>query len=196
MRQAARAMDEVDESGTLRAQRAAIHRVIRIALNMKNARLGIFCAIAEAVHEHATGDGTVRTGVARLGGARELEFAHFGERCSGGEPEQHQARTGQRGACYFKEFAPRHISHGNPLACLQTRRSLYPCWKGLQGSDALSRGTHASLFFCYAWRYRAMQRKPARRPASRGLGFASLWLGGREVMQRPAKPSTPVRFRP
>src|SRR3981189_1270705 len=146
MRQAAGTVDEVDQSGTLRAQGAAIDRVIRIALDVEDARAGILRAIAEAVHENATGDRTIRTGVAGLGGARELELAYFGERCSGGEPEQHQARTGQRGACYFKEFAPRHISHGKSPCMPADRGSLSPSGKGLQGSRALSPGTHACLF--------------------------------------------------
>src|SRR5207237_9605911 len=78
-RQAARAVDEVDERRTLRAERAAIDRVIRIALDVKDARARVLGAIAEAVHENATRDGAVRAGVARFGGPRQLEFAYFGK---------------------------------------------------------------------------------------------------------------------
>src|ERR1700730_5108599 len=126
MRQAARAVDEVEQSRTLRAQGAAVDRVIRIALDVEDARLGILRAIAEAVHENATGDRTVRARVARLGGARELELAHFGNRSGGREAKQGEARPGQGSARHLQELAPRHISHSNPPCMPADRRSLYP----------------------------------------------------------------------
>src|SRR6202521_3822316 len=146
MRQAAGAVDEVDQCRTLRAQGAAIDRVIGIALDVEDARSGILRAIAEAVHENATGDRTIRARVARFGGARELEFAHFGKRSGGREAKQDEARPGQGGARYLQKLAPRHISHCNPPCMPADRRSLYPSGKGLQGSRALSAGTHACLF--------------------------------------------------
>src|SRR5205823_341585 len=156
MRQAARAVDEVDQSSTLRAQGAAIDRVIRIALDMEDARSGIFRAIAEAVHENAAGDRTIRARVAGLGGARELELAHFGNRSGGREAQQGEARAGQGGAGYLHELAPRHVSHGNPLACLQTaevytpRVSVDTKRSGLRRDAADLPDRDACMPFCYA----------------------------------------------
>src|ERR1700693_6437091 len=130
MRQAAGAVDEVEQSGTLRAQGAAIDRVIRIALDVEDARAGIPRATAEAVHENATGDRAIRARVTRLSGAGELELAHFGNRSGGREAKQREAGPGQGSARYLQELAPRHISHVTPLACLQTGGVYTPPGRG------------------------------------------------------------------
>src|SRR5205814_10153178 len=140
----------------LRAPGAAMERVTAIAVDMEDARSGILRAIAEAVHENAAGDRTIRARVAGLGGARELELAHFGNRSGGREAQQGEARAGQGGAGYLHELAPRHVSHGNPLACLQTGRSLYPSdkcrykavWPSSRRTGSPDRD--ACMPFCYA----------------------------------------------
>src|SRR5204862_4252072 len=174
-RQAARAVDEVDERCTLRAQRAAIDRVIRIALDVEDTRAGILRAIAEAVHQNATGHGTVGTGIACLGGPRQLEFAYFGQRCGGGEAEQHEARARQGSASYLQELAPRHVSHGkSPLACLQTGEVYTPLRRGATTETlrtlrcgAYDRGgrRRCGWLFCYA---RATAGWSQSRAGSRG----------------------------
>src|SRR6266853_5787156 len=140
MRQTAGTVDEVEQSGPLRAASAAIDRVMRIALDVEDARAGILRAIAEAVHENATGDRTIRARVTRLSGARELELAHFGNRSGGREAKQGEARPGQGSARYLQELAPRHISHGNPLACLQTAEVYTPPGRGYKAAGPRRRG--------------------------------------------------------
>src|SRR3984893_12732490 len=146
MRQAARAVDEVDQSGTLRTQGAAIDRVIRIALDVEDARSGILRAVAESVHENATGDRTIRARVAGLGGAGELELAHFCNRSGGREAEQREARPGEGGAGYLQELAPRHVSHVTPLACLQTGRVYTPPGRGYKAAGPCREGRVLAFF--------------------------------------------------
>ncbi|ABA52345.1 hypothetical protein BURPS1710b_A0731 [Burkholderia pseudomallei 1710b] len=88
LREAARAMDEVDEARALRAQRAAVDRVIGVALDVDDARRGVLRAVAEAVHQDPAADRAVRAGVAGFDSARQLVLADLGERF--GRREAHQ----------------------------------------------------------------------------------------------------------
>jgi hypothetical protein len=46
-------VDEVEQAGALRAQRAAVDRMVRVALDVEDARLGVLGAVAQAVHQDA-----------------------------------------------------------------------------------------------------------------------------------------------
>src|SRR5580700_11227981 len=93
--------------------------MIRISLDVDNARLGVLGGIAQSVHHDAAGDRAIWTGIARLRSARKLEFTHLRDRCSWGEAQEHEARSSQGGARYGQELAPGHVSHGKypPHAC-------------------------------------------------------------------------------
>ena len=57
-------VNEVDQTGALRAQRSAVERMIRITFDVDDAGGGVFRAVTEAVHEDAAADRAVRTGIA------------------------------------------------------------------------------------------------------------------------------------
>src|SRR5262249_7871394 len=75
--QAALAVDEVEQARPFRAKRPAVYRVVGIALYVDDLGLGVLGLVAQAVHDDAASDSAIRAGIARLGGARELEIAHF-----------------------------------------------------------------------------------------------------------------------
>ena len=105
-------MNEVDQARALRAQRAAIDRMIGIAFDMNDAGFGVLRVVAEAVHQDAATDGAVRTGVAGFGGARQLVLTDFGERGRRREAHQGQTRSGEGSASHLQELAPGHVQHG------------------------------------------------------------------------------------
>src|SRR5690606_4523912 len=113
--QPARAVDEIDESRPLRAQRAAIDRMIRIALDVEDRRLRVLRAIAERIHENPAGHGAVRARVPRLGRFRELEVPGARDRLARREAEQRRARACERCTRERQELAPGHVGHGLPL---------------------------------------------------------------------------------
>jgi hypothetical protein len=88
--QARRRVHDVEEGRALRTQRAAIDRVIGIALDVDNAGSGILGTITHAVNQNAAGNRAVGAGVARLGCRRQLERPHrCGQRPAGiTEPER------------------------------------------------------------------------------------------------------------
>ena len=113
--QAVGAVDEVDQAGAFRAQRATVHRMIGIAFHVDDARDGIFRAIAQAIQQNAAANGTVRTGIAGLGRASQLVLPYLGHRLPRCETEQGEAGASNRGACHPKELAPGYLNHIRPL---------------------------------------------------------------------------------
>src|SRR5262249_16509795 len=115
--QAARTVDEVEQTRSLRAQGAAIHRVIRIAFDVDDGSLGVLRSISEAVHHDSAGPSAIRAGVARLRRTRKFELADFGDGDRRGEAHECQTRAGERGAGYLQELAPGEVGHANPSMC-------------------------------------------------------------------------------
>src|SRR5207245_10825682 len=66
------AMHEIEQARALGAKGAAIHRMIRIALDVNDLGRSILGLVAEAVHKETAADRAVRTGVACLRGACTL----------------------------------------------------------------------------------------------------------------------------
>ena len=68
-------LDEVEQRRALRAQRAAIGRMVGVALDMDDLGLLALLQVALRVHDDAAGDRAVGAGVAGFGGVGELESA-------------------------------------------------------------------------------------------------------------------------
>ena len=76
-----RRLDEIEQRRPLRAERAAIGRMIRVALDMDDLGGLALLQVALRVHDDAARHRAIRTGVAGLGGIGELERAdRFGVR--------------------------------------------------------------------------------------------------------------------
>src|SRR5690606_19383090 len=75
---ALRAVDVVDQTGTLGAQRATADRVIRIALDVEDAFLGVLGAVTQAVHQDAATHRAIGAVVAGFLGAQQLVLARLG----------------------------------------------------------------------------------------------------------------------
>src|SRR5207249_7802749 len=73
------AVHEIEQARALGAERAAIHRMIRIALDMNDLGRSVLGFVAEAVHKDTAGDRAVRAGVACLRGALQLVLAYLGK---------------------------------------------------------------------------------------------------------------------
>ncbi len=73
-------MNEVNEPRALRTEASATDRMIRIAFDMNDFRLGIFCPISKAMHDESAGYRAIRTGIAGLCGPRQLERSDLGHR--------------------------------------------------------------------------------------------------------------------
>src|SRR3546814_19989998 len=74
------AIGAIDEAGKPRAlgtERAPVHRVAGIAFDVQDARMGVFCAIAQTVHKYAPGHRTVRQGIARISHHSTLDIQNF-----------------------------------------------------------------------------------------------------------------------
>src|SRR5690606_26913544 len=112
------AVDEVDQAGALRAQGAAVDRVVGIALDVDDVALGILPAFAQRVHQQPAGDRTVGADVAGLGHARQLVLADLGHRGARGHPQGRHARSRQAGARDLEELAPVHAGHEAILASM------------------------------------------------------------------------------
>ena len=65
--------DVLLERRSLRAERAAIDGMVGIALDVDDLGDRVLGLVAQGVDDHATTDGTIRTGAARLAGAGNLE---------------------------------------------------------------------------------------------------------------------------
>src|SRR3989442_13673440 len=88
---------EIEQARALGAKRAAIHRMIRIALDVNDLGRSILGLVAEAVHQEAAADRAVWTGVACLRGACELIFAYLGKHLVRRESQCREARCAESG---------------------------------------------------------------------------------------------------
>jgi hypothetical protein len=105
-------MDEVDQARALRAERAAIDRVVGIAFYMNDAGFGVLGVVAQSLHQDAAAYRAVRARVAGFSGARQLVLADFGKRRRRREAHQGKARSGERARGNLEELSPGHLQHG------------------------------------------------------------------------------------
>src|SRR2546427_12692343 len=90
-------MHEIEQARALGAKGAAIHRMIRIALDMNDLGRGILGLVAEAVHKETAADRAVRTGVACLRGAFQLVLAYLRKHFVRRESHYAEARCAESG---------------------------------------------------------------------------------------------------
>ena len=62
--EAIRAVNEIEKPGALGTERAAVYRMIRVAFEVNDLRLGVLCLIAKDVHDDAATNGAIRACVA------------------------------------------------------------------------------------------------------------------------------------
>src|SRR6184192_117427 len=91
------AVHEIEQARALGAKRAAIHRMIRIALDMNDLGRSILGLVAEAVHQETAADRAVRAGVACLRGACQLVLAYLGKHLGSRESQYREARCAESG---------------------------------------------------------------------------------------------------
>src|SRR2546422_8833459 len=84
----------------LGAERAAIHRMIWIALDVNDLGRSILGLVAEAVHQETAADRAVRTGVACLRGACQLVLAHLGKHLGRREYQYPKDRCAESSCTY------------------------------------------------------------------------------------------------
>src|SRR5262249_50670431 len=132
--QAALAVHEVEQSSALGAQSAAVHRVVGIAFYMDDLGLGVLGLVAQAVHDHAAAHGAVRAGVARLGGARQLEVADLREDRLRREPHHREAGSAEPCRANLEELPAVHVhtcslwaSDSAHMTCTHGRGLAGPC---------------------------------------------------------------------
>src|SRR5690606_5959076 len=97
------------QARTFRTQRAAVDRVIGVALDVHDAGLDVLRLVTDAVHDQAATDRAVRTGVASLGGARQLELTRLRQRFRRREAERNQTRAHQAGRGYTEKLPSVHV---------------------------------------------------------------------------------------
>src|SRR3989475_12260626 len=90
-------MHEIEQARALGAKGAAIHRMIRIALDVNDLGRSILGLVAEAVHQETAADRAVRTGVACLRGACQLVLAHLGKHLVRRESQYPKTRCAESG---------------------------------------------------------------------------------------------------
>src|ERR1700704_1477571 len=115
-------MHHVEQRRTLWAKRAAVHRMVRIALDVDDARLGVLRPVTRTVDQDAARNCTIGAGVSRLRGACQLERPHrCGQRLARrAEAQRTDARCRQADAAEPDEAATAEF-HGAPPAL--------PCWE-------------------------------------------------------------------
>src|SRR5205807_5257093 len=77
-------MDHIEKRRAFRTERAAIHRMVRVTLDVDDVGSRVLGAVAQTVNEDAAGDRAIGASVAGLGRGRELERPDgSGERLAG-----------------------------------------------------------------------------------------------------------------
>jgi hypothetical protein len=97
--------------------------MIRITFDVDDLCLGVLGPVVQAVHDKTATDRAVGTGIAGLGGARELEGPHFGKHRRGRISHHGETRSPQTGAADLEELATRDL-HGLLLLWLG-RKTFY-----------------------------------------------------------------------
>ena len=119
-----RRVDDVEQRRSLRAERAAIDRMVGIALDVDDVGHRILGSVAKAVDQDAAGDGAIGAGVAGLARGRELERPHRSCERLAGEAEAQCAKTGscESGAGDLDEAATTEL-HGRALLTFRPRHA-------------------------------------------------------------------------
>ena len=112
--QAVGAVDEIEQAGALRAQRAAADRMVRVALDVDDAAAHVLGAITQGVHDQAATDRAIGAGVAGFDGAGQLEVARFGKGSRGRKAQSHQTGSHQPCATDPEELSPVHVHCFSP----------------------------------------------------------------------------------
>src|SRR5438445_11760810 len=97
-------MHEIEQARALGAKRAAIHWMIRIALDVDDLCRSILGLVAEAVHKETAADRAVGTGVACLRGAFQLVLAYLGRHLGRRESQCHQPQFAELDGGYGSEL--------------------------------------------------------------------------------------------
>ncbi|MNM60576.1 hypothetical protein D3C81_718640 [compost metagenome] len=121
--QALLAVHIVHQAGAFRAQRAAADRVIRVAFDVEDARLGVLRAVTQAVHENPATYGTVGAVVAGFLGAQQLVLARLGGLGhAGGKTQGRAGGGGDPGGTELEELTSAK-SHGYLLILVAAQSS-------------------------------------------------------------------------
>ncbi len=96
-----RVEDVLLERGALGAERAAVDRMVRVALDVDHLRGDVLGLVAQRVDDHAAAHGAVGAGGTGLGGARDLQLAHLG--VGGGEVEAEDRGADTSDSAEFQE---------------------------------------------------------------------------------------------
>src|SRR6266704_16339 len=132
-------MHEIEQARALGAKRAAIHRMIRIALDVNDLGRSILGLVAEAVHQETAADRAVRTGVTCLRGACQLVLAYLGKHLGRRESQYPKARCAESSCTdcteleeltsgyRYHHISPFHRPCGLLLGC-QTVGYALPIW--------------------------------------------------------------------
>src|SRR5438445_11116602 len=88
-------MHEIEQARALGAKRAAIHRMVRIALDVNDLGRSILGLVGEAVHQETAADRAVRTGVACLRVACHLVLAYIGKHLGRRESQNTKSRCAE-----------------------------------------------------------------------------------------------------
>ena len=111
-------VNKINQPGALGAQRATADRVIRVAFNMENARLGVFCPITQAVHQNAATHRAIGAVIAGFFGTQQFVLTR--RIClskSGGKTECRYGSGRNSGRTKFDELSSSDV-HTSPH---------YPC---------------------------------------------------------------------
>ncbi len=102
------AVDEVHQSGALRAEGAPVHRMVRVAFDVEDGGFGVFRPVPQAVHDQAAAHRAVGAGVAGLATAGQLEFAYLRQRIVRRKTEHGNAGPSQSARTHLEELPSCH----------------------------------------------------------------------------------------
>jgi len=124
-------MNDVEQRRPFRAERAAIHRMIRIALDVNDVGPGVLGAVAEAVDDDAAGDRAVGAGITRLGRGRELERSDGSRQRFAGQTKSKGAKRRPRQAGAGELDKPRRFSStATPPSRSRRQAARFRCKRG------------------------------------------------------------------
>ena len=112
--------DVLLERRSLGAKRAAIDGMVGIALDVDDLGNRVLGLVAQGVDDHATTDGTIRTGAARLAGSGNLEG--LGLSVNRGQIKAEGGETGSAEDGAFEKSPARELHFVGPRCCPLSRK--------------------------------------------------------------------------
>jgi hypothetical protein len=91
--------------------------MVGVAFDVEDGQLGVFCLVPHAVHDQAAAHRTVRTGIAGLGAAGELELPHFSQRIIRRKTERRNTGSPQSSGRNLEKLSSCHLHVYPSLAC-------------------------------------------------------------------------------